>query len=72
MYLARFCHFHSIHDVRCRILNDREHMVELVQSVHKPGGARPELGCGGAGGRSDGGVVIISWKLSSVAGNLDM
>lgn len=32
---------------------------------------RDDAGCGG-GGRSDGGVLIINWKLSSVAGNLEM
>lgn len=30
------------------------------------------LELGGGGGRSDGGVLIINWKLSSVAGSFEM
>jgi hypothetical protein len=32
----------------------------------------PKLELVGGGGRSDGGVVIMSWKLSSVAGSFEM
>jgi hypothetical protein len=36
---------------------------------NRTGPFRLGTGAGGAGGRSLGGVVIINWKLSSVAGN---
>jgi hypothetical protein len=38
--------------------------------VYRLFGARFELV--GGSGRSDGGVFIMSWKLSSVAGSLEM
>jgi hypothetical protein len=45
-------------------------MVVDYAWVYRLFGARFELV--GGGGRSDGGVFIMSWKLSSVAGSLEM
>jgi hypothetical protein len=44
----------------------------LERHGHQPCGPAELLGTAGAGGRSWGGVLIISVKLSSVAGSLDM
>jgi hypothetical protein len=43
---------------------------EYLWRLYRPCGARLELV--GGGGRSDGGVLIMSWKLSSVAGSFDI
>ena len=53
--------FHSLDIVRM--------LIEYVWD-YRLFGARFELV--GGGGRSDGGVFIMSWKLSSVAGSLEM
>lgn len=38
-----------------------------------PGSSVGRVGCvGGGGGLSEGGVLIMSWKLSSVAGSFGM
>ena len=54
-------HFHSLIIVRT--------LTEGVWN-YRLFGARFELA--GGGGRSDGGVFIMSWKLSSVAGSLEI